>query len=327
MTLTVEQRALAQSDQTEIVVLGPNPTGAGDVHTLTEGAYKILGARPGLTVSLFDIVVGDDFSGKFVTEPCVAIDILFEAAGRGWLLDAEGATIGAVPYRPGRIYVMVARRGAEGLYDVPIGTRFKGMDIRVDMALWARLDPSGTISRLDDGHSLHAMSGNDTWVGLLPLAPKVTAAARSLFESGMKADEDLAIEARCLDIIAAVIEGLKAEKSTVSAAETRDRRLLQRARDLLLADLPRPWTIECLAQEAGLTQKRLKAGFPVVHGMPVYAFLQEERLQAAHRLLAAGKQSVTQIAHCVGYSNASHFSRIFGRRFGMKPSDVVGAGD
>ncbi len=47
MTLTVEQRALAQSDQTEIVVLGPNPIGAGDVRTLTEGAYKILGARPG----------------------------------------------------------------------------------------------------------------------------------------------------------------------------------------------------------------------------------------------------------------------------------------
>lgn len=69
MNLRVEQRALAQSDQENIVVLGPNPADESFSSVSTEGAYKILGVRPGLTISVFDMVIGADFVGRSPPNP------------------------------------------------------------------------------------------------------------------------------------------------------------------------------------------------------------------------------------------------------------------
>lgn len=319
MNLRVEQRALAQSDQDHVVVLGPNPADATFSAVSTDGAYKILGVRPGLTISVFDMVIGADFVGRFATEPCVAIDFLFEASGQGWLLDGDGKRLSSIPYRPGRIYIMAAPRGAIGFYDVPVGSRFKGMDIRVDMALWQKLGAGEILSSLDEQHSLHMASGNGTWVGVLPVPPQLLVVARALFDSAMIENDDLAFEARALDIINASIHAMRRAEPTISVSP-RDRRPLQRARDLMIAELARPWTLEDLARDAGLTQKRLKTGFKAMYGYAVYAFLQEQRLLEGRRLIESGEMNVTQAALAVGYGNPSHFSQLFLRRFGTQPS-------
>lgn len=254
MNLRVEQRALAQSDQENVVVLGPNPADENFSSVSTEGAYKILGVRPGLTISVFDMVIGADFVGRFSTEPCVAIDFLFEASGQGWLLGAADERLSSIPYRPGRIYIMAAPKGAIGLYDVPIGTRFKGLDIRVDIALWQKLGAADVLSSLDENHSLHMACGNGTWVGILPVPPQLLAVARALFDSAMLESDDLAFEARALDIINASISAMRRAQPTASIPP-RDRRLLQRARDLMIAELAKPWTLSELAREAALDGK------------------------------------------------------------------------
>lgn len=322
MTLRLEQRPLAQSDQEDIIVLGPNPVDTTLRDTQTTGSYKILGIRPGVTVSLFDIEVGADFSGRFATQPCVAIDVLFEAVGQGWILDAHDNRLGSVPYRPGRLYLMVAKLGATGLYDVPLGSRFKGMDIRIDIDLWEKLGVGDTIEYLDEHHPLHAASGAETWVGVLPLSPQTLAVARSLFDSGMKGGDDLNLEARCLDIIKSTISSLRQPRFS-SASGSRDRRAIQRAHELLLSDLARTWTLAALARECGISEKGLKAGFPKIYGLPVYGYLQEARLTEARRLLIDRSGSVTEVALSVGYASLSHFSSLFSRRFGVQPSKVA----
>lgn len=321
MNLRVEQRTLAQSDQTEIVVLGPNPADQSFSVAASQGAYKILGVRPGLTISVFDMVVGENFPGRFATDPCVAIDFLFEASGQGWLLGQEGERLSSLPYRPGRIYIMAAPNGAIGDYDVPVGSRFKGMDIRVDIDLWKRLNAGDILDALDERHSLHMASGNGTWVGVLPVPPALLSVARALFDSAMISNDDLAFEARALDIINASIATMR-KAQPANPIPPRDRRPLQKARDLMVNELHRSWTVEELAREVGLAQKRLTSGFKTMYGFAVYAFLQEQRLLEARRLIAAGEANITQAAISVGYNNASHFSQLFLRRFGMQPSKV-----
>ncbi len=326
MGLSLEQRPLVQSDQHDVRVLGPIPMETTLQSTKTEGDYKILGIRPGLTVSLFDIEIGSDFAGKFSTEPCIAIDVLFEAVGQGWILDADDAKVSSVPYRPGRLYVMVAPNGAKGLYDVPVGSRFKGMDIRVDIDLWEKLGATDTLSLLNDNHPLHASSGNETWVGVLPLSPQTTNIARSLFQSGMKGGDDLNLEARCLDIILTAIDTLRQPRPS-TAGLARDRRPLQRAYELMLGDVARAWSLTELARECGISETRLKAGFRATYGLPVYSFLQEARLKEARRLLEMGSMSVTDVALSIGYASLSHFSSLFSRRFGIQPSKYNSTGD
>ena len=54
-------------------------------------------------------------------------------------------------------------------------------------------------------------------------------------------------------------------------------------------------------------------------GMTYRDFLIEVRLQRAKELLSASELSLEEIARQVGYSDASHFSRVFKSRTGMSP--------
>ncbi|WP_411036553.1 helix-turn-helix domain-containing protein [Shinella sp. BYT-45] len=55
----------------------------------------------------------------------------------------------------------------------------------------------------------------------------------------------------------------------------------------------------------------------------VYAFLKEQRLLKARRVIERGELNVTPAAIAVGYSNPCHFSQLFLRRFGMQPSRAL----
>ncbi len=84
----------------------------------------------------------------------------------------------------------------------------------------------------------------------MPVPPDLLAVACALFNYAMVESYDLTLEARGLDIINAPIVA----KRSTQPAETippRDRRPLQRARDLLIAELARPWTLDYLAREIG----------------------------------------------------------------------------
>ena len=86
-------------------------------------------------------------------------------------------------------------------------------------------------------------------------------------------------------------------------------------------DLTAHYTIEQLAQEAGLSPTALKTCFKGVYGSSVYAYLREYRLQTAQKLLTETDASVAEIAHRVGYENPNKFSSAFRDAFGQTPTE------
>jgi AraC family transcriptional regulator len=56
--------------------------------------------------------------------------------------------------------------------------------------------------------------------------------------------------------------------------------------------------------------------------MTPHAFVTEHRLMAARDRLLRGDASVTAIALAVGFSNISHFRRLFRRRYGLAPAGL-----
>ena len=56
--------------------------------------------------------------------------------------------------------------------------------------------------------------------------------------------------------------------------------------------------------------------------MTPHAFVTEHRLMVARDRLLRGDTSVTEIALSVGFSNISHFRRLFRRRYGLTPADL-----
>lgn len=102
---------------------------------------------------------------------------------------------------------------------------------------------------------------------------------------------------------------------------THDIHRLYEIRDCVLADLANPPGVYQLSRQSGLNMRKLSFGFKQLFGLSVTSFIQEERLQSAHRLLCAGDMRVSAIAWQVGYSPAA-FSTAFRKRFGFSPKEL-----
>lgn len=98
-----------------------------------------------------------------------------------------------------------------------------------------------------------------------------------------------------------------------------DARLL-RAVSAIIAHPEQPHSLASLAAIAGMSRSSFAARFSRVYDRTPADLLQEVRLRAAARMLAACELPVKVVAANVGYSSRSHFSRAFKSRFGSDPS-------
>ncbi len=113
-------------------------------------------------------------------------------------------------------------------------------------------------------------------------------------------------------------------EASVQQTDYFNRHQVERAKRVaarMTADLTAHYTIEQLAQEAGLSPTALKNCFKGVYGSSVYAYLREYRLQTARKLLTETDASVAEIAHRVGYENPNKFSSAFRAFCGMTPTE------
>jgi len=80
------------------------------------------------------------------------------------------------------------------------------------------------------------------------------------------------------------------------------------------------WSLEQLAQQAGMSRARFAAHFRKVVGATPFDYLTNWRLGVAQTMLRKGN-SLKLIATAVGYTNATALTRVFTQRLGMSPSD------
>lgn len=86
------------------------------------------------------------------------------------------------------------------------------------------------------------------------------------------------------------------------------------------ANIARPWTVEELAREVGLSRSAVAGRFVRAFGMAPMRYLWHRRMQAAAQKLAGGSLSLSQIADAVGYESEAAFSRAFKSAFGTAPA-------
>jgi AraC-like DNA-binding protein len=81
------------------------------------------------------------------------------------------------------------------------------------------------------------------------------------------------------------------------------------------------WTIEALADLAGLSRSHFMALFPKVVGTTAMSYLTKWRVHLGQRDLRRGNAKVKAVARRVGFSSAEAFSRAYRREFGRSPVD------
>jgi AraC family transcriptional activator of pyochelin receptor len=106
--------------------------------------------------------------------------------------------------------------------------------------------------------------------------------------------------------------------TTLSMADTQ--RVVD-ARRLIEEHFAEPLTLGSISLKCGLNREKLTRGFRELFNTTVFDALGEERLLNAAAMLRGSSASIAKIAFESGYLNNASFTRAFGRRFGVSPTD------
>lgn len=102
----------------------------------------------------------------------------------------------------------------------------------------------------------------------------------------------------------------------------RDLRMIEKARDIILADLSKVPTIPELARSVGTNTSKLKRGFKLLYGMTVFEFGHRQRMNRAMKMLVHQRLPITEVAFACGYQHQTSFSTSFKECFGVSPKEV-----
>ncbi|CAM5229796.1 AraC family transcriptional regulator OS=Streptomyces tendae OX=1932 GN=F3L20_18190 PE=4 SV=1 [Streptomyces tendae] len=83
----------------------------------------------------------------------------------------------------------------------------------------------------------------------------------------------------------------------------------------------KPWTVEALAREAGLSRSVFAQLFRELVGQPPMRHLTLRRLQEARRQLAETSVPLQEIARLIGYGSQVGFHLAFRKEYGMTPGE------
>jgi AraC family transcriptional activator of pyochelin receptor len=114
---------------------------------------------------------------------------------------------------------------------------------------------------------------------------------------------------------------LASSPKTKSIKDT-ERDKLYQVKEILLDNLENPPSLSELSKTIGLNTYNLKKNFKELFGVPVFKYLQNERLTQAHDMIKNNDATVQEAAWHVGYDSLSSFSNAFSKKFGYRPSEI-----
>ena len=94
------------------------------------------------------------------------------------------------------------------------------------------------------------------------------------------------------------------------------------AQEILVSDIENPPSLTELAHKIGTNTNTLKVAFKAQFGVPVFKYLQNERLTKAYNLIKNEQKTIQEAAWTVGYDSLGSFSNAFEKKFGFRPSQV-----
>jgi AraC-like DNA-binding protein len=126
---------------------------------------------------------------------------------------------------------------------------------------------------------------------------------------------EMVAETATLQLVALLAVNLSS-KSRKSSASTIS---IRRIRERIDADPAAPLTLASLAAETGTSRYQMLRAFARELGLTPHAYIVQQRLALARRLIRAGSTLVDAAAEA-GFSDQSHLTRVFVRQFGVTPA-------
>jgi AraC-like DNA-binding protein len=94
---------------------------------------------------------------------------------------------------------------------------------------------------------------------------------------------------------------------------------IYKVKQQMLENLSIPPVIQDLAISANMSPTKLKNLFRQIFGNSIFNYYQEFRMKEAAILLKQGELSVSDVGYKLGFTNMSHFTKVFAAYSGIKP--------
>lgn len=153
------------------------------------------------------------------------------------------------------------------------------------------------------------------------ISTKIQTIARDIFQEdprGVLANYLYRIRAEEL-VYCFLTELLKRETISSYPLNNEDLRRIYAIRNKMISDLETPPQLDTLAKSANMSVSKMGRIFRQIFGDSIYNYYQKVRMQYAATLLRDKGYSVSEVGYQLGFSNLSHFTRLFERFIGAKP--------
>lgn len=157
-----------------------------------------------------------------------------------------------------------------------------------------------------------------------PSAAATLLAARGLLQNALPANaQSLFRQGQAMAIVANELSYMLDSAQTQShGLSSREKRLVEMARDILAAEYKNPPSVAELSKRVGTNPFKLKQLFHRHFNTTPYGMLLDIRMEQAYRLLANRHYPVGIAAEAVGYRYAGNFSTAFTKYFGFPPKQL-----
>ena len=125
---------------------------------------------------------------------------------------------------------------------------------------------------------------------------------------------------KTLELLYFLFRDLSKRKETAhETIKVDELKAIYNVREALMIKLNEPTPVKELVRIAGMNELKLRKLFTQIFGMGLYDYFQRIRMQEAARLLREENLTVSETGYRLGFSNLSHFTRLFEQHLGAKP--------
>ncbi|AKD54223.1 helix-turn-helix transcriptional regulator [Spirosoma radiotolerans] len=221
---------------------------------------------------------------------------------------------------PERAYVFICMQAVSSILEMPSNTFFGSVTIAATRPYLRQL--FGNIQHPVVESILEARDGFVFETSISPEIIKV--ASDFLHQTVPESLENHYYKLKCEELLCYIFALLvQREALPTSSMHIDDIKAIYAIKLRLQAHLHEPPHIAALARDAGMSEPKLRKLFKQTFGKGVFDYYQTSRMQEAARLLKEKRLTVSEVGYQLGFTNLSHFSRVFAQHIGMKPKKYL----
>lgn len=152
------------------------------------------------------------------------------------------------------------------------------------------------------------------------MSPEIATLVDEVVNSSEVSLPDFYYRLKSLELLYFLFRNLSLRESvSCQHMTTKEIEAIYRVRNAIAASLDKALPVKELAQLSGMNEFKLRKLFKQVFGKGLYPYFQHLRMQEAARLLKEERLSVSETGYRFGFTNLSHFGRLFEKHLGIKP--------